>query len=142
MSNAFHLAFPVTDLDTTRRFYEQVLGCERGRESEHWVDFNFHGHQITAHLVDQMPQVPTNHVDGKQVPVQHFGLILEWDDWEVLAARLRDQAVTFIIEPTVRFAGKTGEQGTCFLLDPAGNALEFKAFRRPGEVFARGGGHG
>ena len=135
MKNPFHLAFPVTDLPATKAFFEDVLGCRRGRETEQWVDFDFHGHQITAHKVTEMPRVPSSTVDGKQVPVQHFGLILSWDAWEALAARLRERQVTFIIEPTVRFAGKPGEQATCFLLDPSGNALEFKAFRRPDDVF-------
>ena len=137
MQTPFHLAFPVLDLEASKRFYEGALGCNRGRESEDWVDFDFRGHQITAHRVAEMPRMPTNEVDGRQVPVQHFGVILPWEEWEVLAARLRRETVDFIIEPTVRFRGQTGEQATCFLLDPSGNALEFKAFRHPAEIFSR-----
>jgi len=128
MPAPFHLAFPVVDLQATAAFFEDTLGCTRGRESPDWVDFNLYGHQITAHRVDAMPSVPTNLVDGKAVPVQHFGVILDWADWEALGARLRAAGVEFLIEPVLRFRGKIGEQGTFFLLDPSGNALEFKSF--------------
>jgi len=132
----FHLAFPVNDLEAARRFYTAVLGCTCGRESNRWIDFNLRGHQITAHLVDDLPAAPTNRVDGKQVPVSHFGLVLDWAGWESMVERLRSHGVDFLIEPHVRFAGETGEQATCFIVDPTGNGLEFKAFRRPEECFA------
>lgn len=137
----FHLAFPVTDLDATRRFYLDVLGCGLGREDtsepSRWIDFDFHGHQISAHLVDQALSPPSNMVDGKQVPAAHFGLILNWDDWHALAARLRNARQPFLIEPHVRFAGAVGEQATLFILDPSGNGLEFKAFHDEASIFAR-----
>lgn len=128
MGMPFHLAFPVVDLRATAAFFEQALGCSRGRESSDWIDFDLFGHQVTAHRVDAMPQVPTNMVDGKAVPVQHFGVILDWPDWEVLAERLRNAGVEFLIEPVVRFKGQVGEQGTFFVVEPSGNALEFKSF--------------
>lgn len=137
MQSPFHLAFPVLDLEASKRFFEGTLGCSRGRETGDWVDFDLWGHQITAHRVAEMPRMPTNRVDGREVPVQHFGLILPWEEWQDLTARLRREGVEFIIEPTVRFRGQTGEQATCFLLDPSGNALEFKAFRHPEETFSR-----
>jgi len=137
MSHApFHLAFPVTDLAAARSFYGELLGCAEGRSSDHWVDFNLYGHQIVAHLSDAEPAAATNHVDGKAVPVRHFGVVLPWDEWQALADRLTAAGVTFVIEPGVRFAGKVGEQATMFFLDPSGNALEFKAFRDPGQLFA------
>lgn len=133
----FHLAFPVDDLAAARRFYGGLLGCPEGRSSEHWVDFDLMGHQIVAHLApDECRAAPTGGVDGKQVPVRHFGLLLEWGDWEALAARLHEAGTQFVIEPYVRFAGQSGEQGTFFIRDPAGNALEFKTFRDDGMVFA------
>ena len=131
----FHLAFPVTDLESTRHFYRDVLGCRVGRQSERWIDFDFRGHQISAHLVDQYPAVATNEVDGRQVPVAHFGLVLEWERWQQLAQSLHEQNVEFLIEPHVRFRGEVGEQATLFIADPSGNGLEFKAFRDPDEVF-------
>lgn len=133
----FHLAFPVTDLAATRRFFVEALGCRVGREGDRWIDFDFHGHQISAHRVETMPAVPTNQVEDKAVPVAHFGLILEWEAWERLAARLREHGVAFLIEPHVRFEGLPGEQGTFFVIDPSGNGLEFKSFRRVKERFAR-----
>jgi extradiol dioxygenase family protein len=133
----FHLAFPVTDLDATRRFYADLIGCKMGRSAERWVDFDFFGHQLSAHLVDgKMPTGPTNRVDGKDVPVQHFGAILKMDEWEALAVRLKAAGREFIIEPYIRFAGEVGEQATMFLLDPSGNALEFKAFKDQSMIFA------
>jgi extradiol dioxygenase family protein len=132
----FHVAFPVQDLATTRRFYESVLGCTVGRTSDHWIDFNLFGHQVTAHLCTEANIRPTNPVDGKQVPVQHWGVILEMADWEELAASLKAQKVEFIIEPYLRFKGEVGEQATMFLLDPSGNALEFKAFQSDESIFA------
>lgn len=134
----FHLAFPVTDLERTRAFFVDLLGCRTGRESERWIDFDFFGHQITAHLIDAPEvQTPANSVDGKQVPVRHFGVVLEWEDWHALADRLREAGVEFLIEPYIRFQGQTGEQATLFIFDPSGNGLEFKSFRDPGQLFAR-----
>ena len=133
----FHLAFPVTDLAATRRFYVETLGCRVGREAERWIDFDLGGHQISAHQVARIVGTATNEVDGDAVPARHFGLILTMPEWDALAARLRAAGVAFVIEPHVRFKGEVGEQATMFFLDPSGNALEFKAFRRPDEVFAR-----
>ncbi len=133
----FHLAFPVTDLAATRDFFTRLLGCSVGRTDERWIDFDFFGNQITAHLVDgQMPPAPTNEVDGKRVPVQHFGAILEMDEWHRLAERLKADGTDFVIEPYVRFRGEPGEQATMFLFDPNGNALEFKAFADKSRIFA------
>lgn len=134
----FHLAFPVDDLERARAFYAGVLGCRTGRESEHWIDFDFHGHQIVAHLAPELcAPASTNPVDGKDIPVRHFGLILDWDDWEQLAIDLTEASADFIVDPYVRFEGKPGEQGTMFVRDPAGNALEFKAFKDDAMVFAK-----
>jgi extradiol dioxygenase family protein len=134
----FHLAFPVDDLAAARRFYGGLLGCPEGRSADDWIDFNLHGHQIVAHLApDLAPQRTTNEVDGEHVPVPHFGIVLPMEDWEKLAERLTDADVDFVIPPTVRFAGQPGEQATMFLLDPAGNALEFKAMADPSRLFAR-----
>lgn len=134
----FHLAFPVDDLAAARRFYGEVMACEEGRSSDEWIDFNFHGHQIVAHLAPaRSDDSATNHVDGHGVPVPHFGLVLEMSDWEDLAQRLREGGTEFVIEPTIRFKGQPGEQATMFLRDPAGNALEFKAFADRGQLFAR-----
>ena len=137
MKNLFHLAFPVHDLEEARRFYGGVLGCTEGRSSDIWVDFNLYGHQIVAHKVGTVSnQVRTNPVDHDNVPVPHFGLVLGMEEWEALAARLRDKQVEFLIEPKIRFKGEIGEQATMFLLDPSGNALEFKGFRDFANVFA------
>ena len=134
----FHLAFPVDDLTAARRFYGELLGCPEGRSAEQWVDFDLYGHQIVAHLSpEQAPNRSTNPVDGEDVPVPHFGLVLDKHAWEQLAERLTDADVQFVIPPTVRFAGQPGEQATMFLLDPAGNALEFKAMANPKNLFAR-----
>ncbi|MBU1191694.1 MAG: VOC family protein [Gammaproteobacteria bacterium] len=134
----FHLAFPVTDLAMTRNFYAGLLGCAVGREDTRWIDFDFFGHQISAHLVDAMPAPgPTNEVDGKAVPVRHFGAVLDWKDWHALAERLRQSDVAFLIEPHIRFAGQVGEQATLFIEDPCGNGLEFKSFKDPQRLFAR-----
>lgn len=133
----FHVAFPVKDLDSTRTFYETVLGCSVGRTSSRWIDFNLYGHQITAHLSPtDMEETPTNAVDQKQVPIRHWGVILTMDEWEVLAERLKQHGTQFVIEPYIRFKGEVGEQATLFLLDPSGNALEFKAFRNDESIFA------
>lgn len=135
----FHLAFPVTDLESARRFYGEVLGCPEGRSTSDWVDFDLHGHQIVAHLSPgEAARTPTSSVDGQDVPIRHFGLLLEVAAWEALVARLRDAMIDFIIEPQVRFEGQAGEQHTCFLVDPSGNALEFKAFADDSQVFATG----
>lgn len=134
----FHLAFPVTSLEKARAFYGGVLGCREGRSAEDWVDFDFYGHQIVAHLApDEAGHRGTSAVDGDNVPVRHFGAILAMDDWEQLAAKLKTAGQRFIIEPHVRFKGEVGEQATMFLLDPCGNALEFKAFRDIGKLFAK-----
>ncbi|WP_035986265.1 VOC family protein [Leptolyngbya sp. KIOST-1] len=138
MLRPFHVAFPVYDLSSTRHFYEIVLGCSVGRTSDRWIDFNLFGHQITAHLVDQnRPEVPTNAVDGHGVPVSHWGVILTPAEWQVLADRLRQLQVKFLIAPYQRFVGQVGEQATLFITDPSGNALEFKAFAQDESIFAQ-----
>ena len=134
----FHLAFPVDDLAAARRFYGELLGCPEGRSSDEWVDFDLHGHQIVAHLApDAVRARAANRVDGEDVPVPHFGVVLPMAEWKRLAGRLSDADVDFVIEPTVRFEGQPGEQATMFLLDPAGNALEFKAMADPAKLFAK-----
>jgi extradiol dioxygenase family protein len=133
----FHLAFPVDDLAAARRFYGEVLGCAEGRSADRWVDFDLYGHQLVAHLVDGVRHVAENPVDGDDVPVPHFGVLLDPQQWAALADRLRRAGTTFVIEPHTRFAGERGEQSTMFVLDPAGNALEFKAFADDSMVFAR-----
>lgn len=135
----FHLAFPVHDLEKSRAFYGDLLGCKEGRSSDRWIDFNLYGHQIVAHLSDRAStsDASSNPVDGHDVPVPHFGVVLDWGDWESLAAKLKTANVDFVIEPYVRFAGEIGEQATMFFLDPSGNALEFKAFRDPQQLFAK-----
>jgi extradiol dioxygenase family protein len=134
----FHLAFPVDDLAAARRFYGELLGCPEGRSADCWIDFDLFGHQIVAHLApERVSQRSTNAVDGEDVPVPHFGVVLPMEQWKDLAARLTVAKVEFVIEPTVRFAGQPGEQATMFLLDPAGNALEFKAMADPAKLFAK-----
>lgn len=134
----FHLAFPVKDLDETYTFYTEILGCSTGRSSEQWIDFNMWGHQVVAHLSpDEVKESARNEVDGHGVPVRHFGVILEMDEWEALAEKVKEAGVDFIIEPYVRFKGEPGEQATMFFLDPSGNALEFKAFRNKEQIFAK-----
>jgi extradiol dioxygenase family protein len=137
----FHLAIPVYDLAEARHFYGSLLGCPEGRSDVEWVDFDFFGHQLVAHLYPRPANgahAPhTNEVDGKNVPVPHFGIVLEWERWHEVAARLRADGVGFIIEPCIRFAGQVGEQATFFLFDSSGNALEFKAFRDPAKLFAQ-----
>jgi extradiol dioxygenase family protein len=135
-SPRFHLAFPVQDLEAARSFYCDVLGCTIGRESSRWIDFDFRGHQITAHLTAPGGETAANPVDGQRVPVPHFGLILERHEWDELAARLKDHGVRFLIEPRLRFRGRPGEQATMFVLDPSGNALEFKSFAAESAIFA------
>jgi extradiol dioxygenase family protein len=139
----FHLAFPVTDLAEARRFYGEFLGCAEGRSSEDWVDFDFFGHQIVAHRIGNAatsnhPGEATTMVDGKQVPVRHFGVVTDRATWDALAARFRAAHVAFVIAPHVRFRGEPGEQATMFFLDPFGNALEFKAFADINQLFATG----
>lgn len=134
----FHLAIPVDDLLVAKQFYTEVLGCTTGRSDVQWIDFNLYGHQLVCHATERVrsSKMPVNIVDGEAVPVPHFGVVLGWEDWESLAQRLTDAGVNFLIEPTLRFAGKTGEQATMFFSDPAGNMLEFKAFRDPDQLFA------
>lgn len=133
----FHLAFPVNDLKAAREFYGGVLECPEGRSSDQWIDFDLFGHQIVAHLKeDHQPIACGNAVDGHSVPVPHFGVVLHWEQWQELATRLKERGTEFVIEPYIRFEGEVGEQATMFFLDPAGNALEFKAFKDPSQLFA------
>jgi extradiol dioxygenase family protein len=134
----FHLAFPVDDLAAARRFYGELLGCPEGRSADEWIDFDLYGHQIVAHLApEQVSRRSTNEVDGDHVPVPHFGVVLSMGDWKRLAAKLQQAGTEFVISPTIRFEGLPGEQATMFLLDPAGNALEFKAIANPANLFAK-----
>jgi extradiol dioxygenase family protein len=137
-SPPFHLAFPIRDIEETRSFYEDLLGCEIGRSTEKWIDFNFFGHQISAHInPEELIQSIANEVDGKQVPVRHFGVVLPWEEWHQLAEKLNNHAVKFVIWPHIRFKGEVGEQATLFFLDPSGNVLEFKAFQNPSQLFEK-----
>ena len=134
----FHLAFPVRDLDEARAFYGGLLGCPEGRSSPDWIDFDFYGHQIVAHLSpDEVGHKSTGAVDGEDVPVRHFGAILTLAQWDEMAAKLKAAGTTFVIEPQILFKGEPGEQATLFFLDPSGNALEFKAFADDAMVFAK-----
>ncbi len=133
----FHLAFPVNDLKEAEQFYGKILGCSLGRSSKEWIDFDFYGHQIVAHLSKEFGVSNTNHVDGEHVPVRHFGLFLGKKEWETLAQKLEKASADFIIKPTIRFQGKAGEQGTFFVKDPSNNALEFKYFNDASQIFAR-----
>jgi extradiol dioxygenase family protein len=134
----FHLAFPVKSLAEARGFYGELLGCPEGRSSDEWVDFDFFGHQIVAHLApSEVGHKATNAVDGEDVPVRHFGAILSMENWKALAAKLKSRNTKFVIEPGIRFEGEPGEQATFFILDPSGNALEFKAFGDESRIFAR-----
>ncbi len=136
MSRAFHFAFFVRDLDSTRRFYRDVLGCREGRSTDTWVDFDFFGNQISAHTTGTVaPTQNTGKVEDILVPMPHFGAVLEWEEFETMAGRIRAAALPFVLEPRIRYAGQPGEQATMFLLDPSGNALEFKSFRHPEHVF-------
>ena len=138
MLQPFHLAIPVQDLEKCRAFYRDILQCEEGRSSDHWVDFNFFGHQLVIHQKKGFqPQRISNPVDGHDVPVPHFGVVLTREDWDQLAERLKANNTQFVIEPTIRFEGKTGEQATMFFNDPEGNALEFKAFKDMSQLFAK-----
>ena len=135
MKNPFHLAIPVNDLAKATDFYENILGCDRGRESDSWIDFNLFGHQLVCHYVQESNIKNINPVDGDAVPVPHFGVILDFDQFDSLAHKLKSKKQSFIIEPKIRFAGKPGEQRTMFLQDPCGNALEFKAFKSLNGIF-------
>lgn len=138
MMPPFHLAFPVKDIETTRNFYASLLGCGVGREADSWIDFDFFGHQISAHVKPgECTEIDTNGVDGDAVPVRHFGAVLEWSAWEKLGEKLQAAKTEFVIEPRVRFQGEVGEQGTFFVRDPSGNVLEFKSFRDMTSLFAR-----
>lgn len=135
---AFHLAAPIRDIEETRIFYRDLLGCVVGREADTWIDFDFFGHQVSFHVKpEELTQAVSNAVDGKDVPVRHFGAILEWEAWQKLADNLQSHNIDFVIDPYIRFQGETGEQATMFFMDPSGNALEFKAFKDPNQIFAR-----
>nr|WP_288935245.1 VOC family protein [uncultured Allomuricauda sp.] len=134
----FHVAVPVHNLDECRTFYRDVLGCEEGRSAEQWVDFNFFGHQFVIHYKPKSEEeTHTNPVDGKNVPVPHYGVVLPWDTFQTFSKELIEKGIDFVIEPYIRFKGEPGEQATMFFLDPAGNALEFKAFKDMGQLFAK-----
>ncbi|MDA8885031.1 VOC family protein [Gammaproteobacteria bacterium] len=133
--NPFHLAIPVSDLTKAINFYENTLGCLKGRSSELWSDFNFYGHQLVCHKVQQTHGIYSNYVDGEDIPVPHFGIILQWDEFQELSTSLINKNINFIIEPSVRFKGKPGEQAIMFLNDPSGNAIEFKSFKNDEEIF-------
>jgi len=135
----FHIAIPVHNLVECRTFYREVLNCEEGRSSDHWVDFNLFGHQLVIHYKPKAEETAlhSNPVDGKDVPVPHYGVVLPWETFENFSSELREKGVKFVIEPYVRFEGEIGEQATMFFLDPAGNALEFKAFKDMGQLFAK-----
>jgi hypothetical protein len=133
--NLFHLAIPVSDLDTANDFYSNVLGCSKGRSSTKWMDFNFYGHQLVCHEVKKSVNKDSNDVDGNNIPVPHFGIILDWDQFHKLSADLQLKNINFIIEPTIRFKGKVGEQAIMFLHDPSGNAIEFKSFKNEEDIF-------
>lgn len=139
MSNLqpFHLAIPVRELGETRKFYNTILNCKEGRSSDKWVDLDFYGHQLVLHIADKKNENNSNLVDGHDVPVPHFGVVLKMDDWNDLAERLKKLKIQFVIEPYVRFKGEPGEQATMFFKDPSGNALEFKAFQNMEQLFAK-----
>ena len=133
----FHLAIPVRDIESTRRFYTVILGCNVGRSCETWIDFDFFGHQLSAHVQqDELTPAKTNTVDGEEISVRHFGIILDRESWEILKQNLDEHSVDFIVKPVIRFKGKTGEQATLFIRDPSGNVLEFKAFSSDQQLFA------
>ena len=135
--NLFHLAIPVSDLETANDFYINVLGCSKGRSSSKWIDFNFYGHQLVCHEVKKSVNKDSNDVDGNNIPVPHFGIILEWNQFQKLSADLQSKNINFIIEPTIRFKGQVGEQAIMFLKDPSNNAIEFKSFRNNDEIFKK-----
>jgi extradiol dioxygenase family protein len=133
----FHLAIPVNNLEVSREFYRDILGCEEGRSSDIWVDFNFFGHQLVIHYKEEInKEVKSNPVDGKEVPIPHFGVVLSMDEFIQLSKKLKNENINFIIDPYIRFQGETGEQATMFFYDPSGNALEFKAFKNIDQLFA------
>ena len=132
----FHLAIPVHNLQKAREFYGSILNCQQGRSSDHWIDYNFFGHQLVVHLDDKINPKSYNTVDGKNVPIPHFGLVLDWHDWKLLKKKLEAANIDFIVEPYIRFEGEIGEQATMFFLDPSSNALEFKAFKNINQLFA------
>jgi len=133
----FHLAIPVNDIASTRKFYNGILGCSVGRESETWIDFDFFGHQLSAHVkIEELLQTKTNPVNGEDVPIRHFGIVMQWDEWHILSEKLIQTGINFLIKPTIRFKGQAGEQATMFISDPGGNALEFKLFRDDANLFA------
>lgn len=133
----FHLAFPVTDIQETRKWYQEILGCKIGRESDKWIDFDLFGHQVVAHLVENIEISGSSDVDGKKIPAMHFGVILEWKDWHIFSEKLKKKKIEFVIEPYIRFEGKVGEQATMFFKDPSGNYLEFKSFQSDEDIFAK-----
>ena len=134
----FHLAFPVHDLELAREFYINVLGCTLGRESKKWIDFNLFGHQVVAHLSpEDCTEISTNSVDNDKIPSRHFGVILPWDEWEELCRKIKNDGLEFLIEPKTRFKNNSGEQGTFFIKDPSGNALEFKSFKDENDIFKK-----
>ncbi len=134
----FHLAIPVNNIEESRKFYRDILNCQEGRSSDHWVDFNFYGHQLVIHFKSKSEgDLHINPVDGKSVPVPHFGIVLDWEDFHNLSKDLKSKGIDFIIEPYIRFEGQIGEQATMFFKDPAGNALEFKAFKDINQLFAK-----
>ena len=132
----FHLAFPVSDLSVAKKWYTEIIGCSIGRESKEWIDFNMFGHQVVAHLTSESNEIDTNMVDGENIPIRHFGVILDWEQWHKFSNRIKDQ-IEFVIEPYIRFKGQTGEQATMFFLDPDKNALEFKAFKNDNMIFKK-----
>jgi hypothetical protein len=137
VSQPFHFAFFVRDLASTRRFYAEILGCREGRSTDTWADFDFFGNQISVHTTGPVtPTHKTGQVEDLLVPMPHFGALLGWDEFQALAARIRGAGITFMLEPRIRYPGEPGEQATMFLLDPSGNALEFKSFKNPEGVFA------
>ncbi len=132
----FHLAIPVNDIEITQKFYTEIIGCTIGRRSKTWIDFNFFGHQVSAHLKPEATEkTQTNSVDGNNVPVRHFGIVLEWDIWHRFVEELNGKSVEYLIEPMIKFKGQVGEQATFFIVDPGGNALEFKSFRNKAQLF-------
>lgn len=135
MTIPFHMAAPIRDKEEARSFYTERLGCTVGREADHWIDFDFFGHQLSLHVSDVEETIATNTVDGKNVPIRHFGAVLPWQDWHDLRDRLVAAETDFVIDPYIRFVGKPGEQATMFFKDPSGNALEFKSFRNPDSLF-------
>jgi hypothetical protein len=132
----FHLAIPVHDLEACRTFYTRIIGCKQGRSSDHWVDLDLFGHQLVLHYAKQATKLSHNPVDGHDVPVPHFGVVLKWEEWHAFAERLKEHHIEFAIEPYIRFKGQAGEQATLFFYDPSGNALEFKAFKDMNQLFA------